>query len=148
MTAICRFVLELSELTTRPARQVTKVIAQLQQTESGTSHPIQEAAKAIARLKAEAASRFDEFLILRCEAPNEPPYDFAWIDEKSTSRNTARPRYTSAANTTIRRPGLVNTVSKSVTARRYLDHNIVAHLPRLENAGLFREYLSALFDCA
>ena len=65
MTAICRFVLELSELTTRPARQVTKVIAQLQQTESGTSHPIQEAAKAIARLKAEAAPPLDEI-------PNPP----------------------------------------------------------------------------
>ena len=42
--------------------------------------------EAIARPKAEAAPLFDESLILRRKAPTEPPYNFAWIDEKSTSQ--------------------------------------------------------------
>jgi hypothetical protein len=50
------------------------------------THPIQEAAKAIARLKAEAAPSFDEFLILSYEATNEPPYQFSWVNERVTSQ--------------------------------------------------------------
>lgn len=41
-------------------------------------HPIQEAAEAEARLIAHAKPAFDEFLILRFTATNEPPYPFAW----------------------------------------------------------------------
>lgn len=43
-------------------------------------HPIQEAADAESRLKAQAATAFDEFLILRFRATNEPPYPFVWQD--------------------------------------------------------------------
>ncbi|CAN5611817.1 hypothetical protein BH10ACI3_BH10ACI3_02440 [soil metagenome] len=54
----------------------------------GTSnrHPIQEAAKAEARLRAEAEDKFDEFIILRYSATNEPPYDFSWVDPKLTNQ--------------------------------------------------------------
>lgn len=41
-------------------------------------HPIQEAAEAETRLKANAKPVFDEFLTLRFRATNEPPYPFAW----------------------------------------------------------------------
>jgi hypothetical protein len=44
------------------------------------AHPIQEAAKAEARLRADAAPRFDEFLVLRYRATNDEPYPFAWVD--------------------------------------------------------------------
>lgn len=43
-------------------------------------HPIQEAADAEGRLKAQAAPAFDEFLLLRFRATNEAPYPFAWQD--------------------------------------------------------------------
>ena len=46
-------------------------------------HPIQEAAKAEARLEARVRSAFDEFLILRFEATNEPPYTFQWVNPNS-----------------------------------------------------------------
>jgi len=46
-------------------------------------HPIQEAAAAEARLIAEAAPVFEEFLILRFIATNEKPYLFAWKDLNS-----------------------------------------------------------------
>jgi hypothetical protein len=46
-------------------------------------HPIQEAAAAERRLRAEAQPAFDEFLVLRFEATNVPPYPFSWIDEKN-----------------------------------------------------------------
>lgn len=46
-------------------------------------HPIQEAATAEARLKAEAVPAFDEFLVLRFKATNESPYPFEWQDEKA-----------------------------------------------------------------
>ena len=35
------------------------------------------------RLRSGAAAAFDEFLILRFEAANEPPYRFSWIDERA-----------------------------------------------------------------
>ncbi len=49
-------------------------------------HPIQEAAKAITRLKSEAAPPFDEFVILGYEATNEPPYKFSWVNERVISQ--------------------------------------------------------------
>jgi hypothetical protein len=47
-------------------------------------HPIQEAGAAEARLLAMAAPAFDEFLVLRFRAINEPPFPFAWLDERQT----------------------------------------------------------------
>jgi hypothetical protein len=47
-------------------------------------HPFQEAAEAEDRLTS-AASAFDEFLVLRFRARNEPPYLFEWVDEERTS---------------------------------------------------------------
>ena len=47
-------------------------------------HPIDEAADAMGRLRNGAAAAFDEFLILRFEATNEPPYRFSWVDERAT----------------------------------------------------------------
>ncbi len=44
----------------------------------GFLHPYQEAPEAERRLRAEAAPDFDEFLILRFKATNEPPYPFDW----------------------------------------------------------------------
>ena len=44
-------------------------------------HPIDEAADAMGRLRNGAAAAFDEFLILRFEATNEPPYRFSWVNE-------------------------------------------------------------------
>ena len=41
-------------------------------------HPIQEAAEAERRLKSEAKSAFDEFLVLRFNATNKKPYPFSW----------------------------------------------------------------------
>ena len=46
-------------------------------------HPIDGAADAMERLRNGAAAAFDEFLILRFEATNEPPYRFSWIDERA-----------------------------------------------------------------
>jgi hypothetical protein len=45
-------------------------------------HPIQEAAAAEMRLRAEAMPVFDEFLVLRFRATNEPPYPFEWQNER------------------------------------------------------------------
>ena len=47
-------------------------------------HPIDEADDAEERLRQAAASAYDEFLILRFAAINEPPYPFAWTNENST----------------------------------------------------------------
>ena len=47
----------------------------------GNKHPIQEAADAEKRLLAKAAPVFDEFIILRFRAWNEPPFRFEWVDE-------------------------------------------------------------------
>jgi hypothetical protein len=41
-------------------------------------HPIQEAGEAEARLIADAKPAFDEFLVMRFTATNEPPYPFGW----------------------------------------------------------------------
>ena len=48
-------------------------------------HPIDEAAAAEERLRQFAAPAYDEFLILRFDAINEPPYPFVWTNENSTS---------------------------------------------------------------
>ncbi|QNI31198.1 hypothetical protein H7849_19175 [Alloacidobacterium dinghuense] len=46
-------------------------------------HPIQEAEQARSRL-AEVAPLYDEFVILKYRATNEPPYSFEWVNEKDT----------------------------------------------------------------
>jgi hypothetical protein len=54
-------------------------------------HPAQEAPEAERRLKAEAAPSFDEFLILRYRATNDPnsspPFPFDWVDFGLTVRD-------------------------------------------------------------
>jgi hypothetical protein len=47
-------------------------------------HPIQEAVQAEGRLLSLAARYYDEFLILKFEAVNEPPYKFLWRDINDT----------------------------------------------------------------
>jgi hypothetical protein len=48
-------------------------------------HPIQEAAEAEARLRLRAGPAFDEFIVLRFRATNEPPpFPFAWLDQHQT----------------------------------------------------------------
>lgn len=47
-------------------------------------HPIQEASDAESRLTARAAPAFDEFIVLRFRATNEPPYVFEWVDQRRT----------------------------------------------------------------
>jgi hypothetical protein len=49
-------------------------------------HPAQEADRTIDELRHRIASKFDEFLILEFIAPNEEPFDFAWVDEPNASR--------------------------------------------------------------
>ena len=51
---------------------------------AGFLHPFQEAPAAERRLRAEAAPEFDEFLVLRLKATNDPPYPFEWTDYKET----------------------------------------------------------------
>lgn len=46
-------------------------------------HPIDDAQDTEARLLQLAAPVFDEFLVLRFEAINEPPYAFSWTNEKA-----------------------------------------------------------------
>ncbi|MGB9147776.1 MAG: hypothetical protein WCC14_18255 [Acidobacteriaceae bacterium] len=46
-------------------------------------HPIQEAEPARHRLEA-VRNDFDEFLVLRYRATNEPPFPFEWVDERDT----------------------------------------------------------------
>jgi hypothetical protein len=41
-------------------------------------HPFQEADEAVRRMRALAGPFFDDFLILRYKAINEPPFPFAW----------------------------------------------------------------------
>lgn len=53
-------------------------------------HPIQEAEQARRRLS-EVARLYDEFLIFKFKARNEPPYPFEWVNEKDT-----RQEYTAA----------------------------------------------------
>ncbi len=47
-------------------------------------HPIQEAAEAERRLVEKVKPEFDEFIILRFKAWNDPPYNFQWVDQKQT----------------------------------------------------------------
>ncbi len=47
-------------------------------------HPIQEAAQAESRLVAQAKPSFDEFLLLRFRATNQPLYEFEWLDLRAT----------------------------------------------------------------
>jgi hypothetical protein len=53
-------------------------------------HPIQEAAQAEGRLLSLAARYYDEFLILKFEAVNEPPYNFCGAISMIRSLDTAR----------------------------------------------------------
>jgi hypothetical protein len=48
-------------------------------------YPIDEASEAERRLRQLAASAFDEFVVLRFEATNEPPFPFKWTDERATA---------------------------------------------------------------
>jgi len=50
----------------------------------GFLHPFQEAAEAERRLRASAATVFDEFLVLRFKAANAPPYPFEWVNYNET----------------------------------------------------------------
>jgi len=54
---------------------------------SGFLHPFQEAPEAERRLASEAKQEFDEFLVLRFKAANEPPYPFEWVDYEATRRD-------------------------------------------------------------
>lgn len=51
---------------------------------AGFLHPCQEAPEAERRLRADAAPEFDEFLVLRFKATNEPPYPFEWANYNET----------------------------------------------------------------
>jgi hypothetical protein len=46
-------------------------------------HPVQEAEPARGRL-ASVAPEYDEFLILKYSATNEPPYPFAWVNQRES----------------------------------------------------------------
>jgi hypothetical protein len=48
-------------------------------------HPIQEADEARKRL-ASVAEKYDEFLILKYRAKNEPPYLFEWVNQRDTNQ--------------------------------------------------------------
>lgn len=50
-------------------------------------HPFQEAAEAEARLQAETAGKFDEFIFLRYRATNDPPYPFEWVSYIDTFKD-------------------------------------------------------------
>jgi hypothetical protein len=50
----------------------------------GFLHPLQEASEAESRLLTEAKPAFDEFLVLRFRATNEPPYPFEWANYEET----------------------------------------------------------------
>jgi hypothetical protein len=47
-------------------------------------HPTQEAAEAERRLIAQVRGAYDEFLIFRYRARNEPPFPFTWVDPYAT----------------------------------------------------------------
>jgi hypothetical protein len=55
----------------------------------GFLHPFQEAPEAERRLRAEAASDFDEFIVLRFKATNAPPYPFEWASYRDTQLDYA-----------------------------------------------------------
>jgi len=50
-------------------------------------HPIQQAARAESRLRAEIAGKFDEFLVLGFRATNAGPFPFEWMDYRETFRD-------------------------------------------------------------
>lgn len=50
----------------------------------GNRHPIDEAGEAIGRLQSGAQPAFDEFIILKYNATNDPPYPFSWVDLDQT----------------------------------------------------------------
>jgi len=50
-------------------------------------HPQQEAADAENRVLSTVAGQFDEFLILKFKAWNEPPFRFEWVDQRATERD-------------------------------------------------------------
>jgi len=55
---------------------------------SGTyRHPAQEAPEIERRLDAFIRPIFDELIVLRYEATNEPPYLFRWVDESANERD-------------------------------------------------------------
>jgi len=49
------------------------------------THPMDEADEAERRLVELAAPAFDEFVVLRFAATNEPPYTFSWANEHATT---------------------------------------------------------------
>lgn len=51
----------------------------------GFKHPFQEAPEAETRLLSLAAPYYDEFLILRFLATNEPPFQFSWVNANRTN---------------------------------------------------------------
>ncbi len=52
-------------------------------------HPVQEAAEAERRLRADALPAFDEFVVLRYRATNEDPFPFEWVDYDATRQDYA-----------------------------------------------------------
>lgn len=52
--------------------------------QGGFLHPRQEAEEAENRLLQQAKPAFDEFLVLRFRATNQPPYPFEWVDYEGT----------------------------------------------------------------
>ncbi len=55
----------------------------------GFMHPVQEAAEAERRLRADALPAFDEFVVLRYRATNEAPFPFEWVDYDATRQDYA-----------------------------------------------------------
>lgn len=51
------------------------------------AHPLQEAQEAERRITDQAKPSFDELLVLRFRATNEPPYPFDWIDYPATTQD-------------------------------------------------------------
>jgi hypothetical protein len=47
-------------------------------------HPIQEAAEAERRMRQELGPKFDELVVLRYKATNDPPFPFEWVDYMDT----------------------------------------------------------------
>jgi hypothetical protein len=53
----------------------------------GHAHPYKEAPEAERRLREHAAPSYNEFLVLRYKATNEPPFPFEWVDFNETRLN-------------------------------------------------------------
>jgi len=53
------------------------------------AHPCEEAVEAESRLAEEVAAKFDEFLVLRYKATNDPPYPFEWVNLIETAQDYA-----------------------------------------------------------